>query len=261
MPIILTSDWDSHTVSSIAKQMPIGQARKWEIQAGHMFFKHRRATYHHACIEKCYSKMIGAMQAQFTGQNIEGGTHSPYAGPLLEVMLFHLDGFFEAERSGYDFFLPCLCTAGFFQTVPSSFNEFYKNKTKKPYAYPSEPPDLGSELINFWANTGLRTRDYRDCLTHTLSLSGPTWQHAMNMKRSKGAWTANFHLPDNPEVKSYPLLTFNSNLDALNVCTQLNQETDNFLKKLMDACCKKWKADTNVIHDSHFTLHNIQFGD
>lgn len=261
MPITLTSDWDSQMVLSIAKNMPSDKAKKWETQAGHMFFKHRRATYHRACIEKCYTKMIEEMQGCFKEKQIEEGVHSSYAGPLAEVLLFHLDGFFEAERSGHDFVMNCLSTAGLLKKPPSSFNTFYKNKTKNPNAYLSDPPDLSPVLMEFWQDIGLRTRDYRDCLTHYLSLGGPTWQHAVNMKWSKELWTATFHLPDNPEANSYSSLTFDSNLDALGVCTHLNQETNSFLKKLMDACGKKWGANTYAGQDAQITLHNIHFGD
>src|ERR1019366_4682769 len=58
MPIILSPDWDSHMISIIAKKMPSDKAKQWEIQAGHMFFKHRRATYHLRCIKECYAKCL-----------------------------------------------------------------------------------------------------------------------------------------------------------------------------------------------------------
>src|SRR5574337_787512 len=122
MPIILKSDWDSQMVLAVAKAMPSEKARKWEVQAGHLFFKHRRASYHLECIKKCYLKIIGEMRSNPNAMQPEEGDNSGYAGPLAEVMLFHLDGFFEAERSAHDFVTTCLGGAKILKDPPKSLH-------------------------------------------------------------------------------------------------------------------------------------------
>jgi hypothetical protein len=261
MPVILTSDWDSRVILAIAKKMPRDKAKRWETHAGHMFFKHRRAIYHRQCIQKCYAKMLEEMPVNPGGRRFEEGTNSSYAGPLAEVLLFHLDGFFEAERSGHDFVLSCLRTADLLRTAPSSFHKFYESETRQHGTYSSEPPELGAELTTFWAKIGQRTKDYRDCFSHYVSLAGPTWQHAVKIKWTNGSWKATLCLPDNPDAKSHKAFTFDANLDALGVCTQINVETERFLKRLMEVCAKKWEANADVIQDTQITLHNIRLGD
>jgi hypothetical protein len=261
MPIILSNNWDSHAISTIAMKMPSDRAKQWEIKAGQMFFKHRRATYHLRCIEECYAKMIGKMPNSFDGKQLEESTNSSYAGPLTEILLFHLDGFFEAERSGHNFVMFCLRAAGQLQNPPSSFHDFYKSETKRTGTYPSDPPKLGGELCAFWADTGQRTKGYRDCFNHHVSLAGPTWQHAVNMKWANESWQATLHLPDNPEAQSHKAFTFDDNLDALDVCEQLNVETEYFLKQLMVTCAKKWEANVAESSCVQFTLQNIRLGD
>jgi hypothetical protein len=255
MPIIIGSAWDADIVQSIARMMPTDKARKWEVQAGHLFFKHRRAAYHRSCIEQCYARMIGEMPKHFKETPIEEGTNSSYAGPLLEIMLFHMDSFFEAERSGYDFVLNCLRTAELFKdSTPKSFRKFYDKETKSPNTYPCDYPHLRSELISFWENTGLRLTEYRDCLTHFLTLSGATWQHAVNMRWLNGSWKAAFELPDNPKETSLSSLTFDLRLDARDVCSQLNRETDNFLRRLMAICAERWNVTPGENQNRQMTV-------
>lgn len=261
MSILLTSDWSSNAISEISKSMPEQKARKWELQAGHMFFKHKRAAFHLESINDCYLKMTKSMYATFNCQIIEKNTHSSYSGPLIEILLFHLDGFFEAQRAASDFILNCLATAEIFKSIPSSFEAFYKNKSKNPKCYPCYSPALSIELLDFWTKTGSITKAYRDCFTHFFSFSGPTWQHAMNMKCINGEWKATFYLPDNPQGKSYAALKFDSNLDALTLCKKLHNESDNLVKKLMDTCLSKWNVNNNNNKDFTLTLKNIKLGD
>src|ERR1039458_3250899 len=205
--------------------------------------------------------MLEKMPTSFDGRQLEECTNSSYAGPLAEILLFHLDGFFEAERSGHNFVMVCLRTAGQLKNPPSSFHDFYKSETQRSGTYPSDPPELGAELCAFWAGTGQRTKGYRDCFNHHVSLAGPTWQHAVNMKWTNESWKATLHLPDNPEAQSHKAFTFDANLDALDVCTQLNLETERFLKRLMKACANKWDANADESQDVQITLHNIKLGD
>lgn len=246
---------------AIGKRMPGDKAKKWETQAGRMFFKHRRVSYHLRCIDKCYSTMIGEMRISADGRQPEEGDNSSYAGPLAEVLLFHLDGFFEAERSAHDFILSFLRTASLLNAAPSSMYQFYERVTKKPGIYVSDSPEVVEQLTAFWAKTGQRTKEYRDCLSHYVSLSGPTWQHAVNMKWRSGSWKATLNLPDNPGANSHTGFTFDANLDALAVCAEINVQTERFLKLLMEACVTKWKADAGDDQEMQITLHNVRIGD
>ncbi len=259
MPVIVSSAWDTQAVTAIANKMPPDKATRWEIQSGHMFFKHRRATYHQHCITKCYTEMVGEMPKYFQKDELQEGLNSSYSGPLSELMLFHLDAYFEAERSGHDFILSCLRTAGLLMSAPSSFHDFYLSETKQPSKHSTKPPELAAELMKFWIGTGQPTKEYRDCLSHFASLSGPTWQHAVNMKWSGGSWTAALYLPDNPEAKSDTKFTFKHNLEALAVCTRLNYETNNMLRNVMKACAEKWGASTTT-QDHRTTIRNVHIG-
>ena len=246
---------------AIAKSMPTAKAEKWEIQAGKMFFKHRRASYHLRCIGQCYSTMISEMPLSAAGTQFEEGANSSHAGPLAEVLLFHLDGFFEAERSAHDFVLSCVSAANILKNAPSSFHDFYKGTSRKPGVYPSDPTEVEGNLSAFWEKTGQRTKEYRDCLSHSAALSGPTWQHAVNMKWKNGSWKVRFYLPDNPTSNSYRLFTFGQKLDALKVCTEINGETDGFLRLLMATCATKWKAILGENSQVQFTLRHVMLDD
>lgn len=262
MPIILSSDWDSQAVLAIAKAMPTGKAEKWEIQAGKVFFKHRRAAYHVQCIERCYREMINAMRLHASDKPLEDGTTSSYAGPLVEELLFNLDGFFEAERSAHDFVLSCMTTAEVLKKdAPSSLHAFYNGVRRKPGAYPCDPAEVCEGLAAFWEVTGKLTKEYRDCLSHSASLSGPTWQHAADMKWRDGAWRLQFHLPDKPTRNSYQLFTFGRKLDALKVCTEIKEQSDAFLKSLMVTCAAKWKATLDATGPHQITLRHVMIGD
>lgn len=260
MPIILTSDWDSQSVLAIARSMPTDKAEKWEIQAGKMFFKHRRAAYHVQCIERCYREMLDAMRLLSSDRPLEEGASSSYAGPLSEVLLFNVDGFFEAERAAHDFVLSCMATGDLLKDAPSSLHDFYRGVRSRPGVYPCDPPELRDALAAFWEATGRLTKEYRDCLSHSASLSGPTWQHAVDMKWRGGAWRIQFHLPDNPNSRSYRMFTFDRKLDALTVCAEIKEQSDAFLKSLMAACVMKWKAALDAV-PQQFTLRHVMIGD
>lgn len=260
MPIILTSNWDSRAVLTIAESMPVDKKEKWEIQAGKMFFKYRRATYHLRYINQCYQKMMSEMPLTAGGKQFEESDNSSYAGPLAEVLLFHLDGFFEAERSAHNFVLSCLSTADILEGAPNSLHDFYKKASQKPDVYLTNPSEVKESLLTFWKKTGLRTKEYRDCFNHSVSLSGPTWQHAVNMQWENRSWKVSFHLPDNPTSNSYRLFMFDKKLDALKVATEINEETDRFLRLLMATCSTKWNAEVGDSPQEQFTLNNVVIG-
>ncbi len=261
MTIVLTTDWDSEAVLAIAKKMPTDKARKWETHAGRMFFKHRRASYHLRSINKSYQEMIAAMQPVTDIKHAEEIVNSSYSGPLSEVMLFHLDGFFEAERSSHDCVLTCLRTANVLTEAPSSMRKFYEQSMHKPALYPTDPPDVKATLKSFWEVTGKRTKAYRDCFNHYVSLSGPTWQHAVNMQWANGLWKPLFLLPDNPESRSYDAFKFDNRLDALDVSTHIHGMTTALLKSVIAACLSKWQAAVHDKSTAQLTVRNVRIGD
>src|SRR5260221_1957850 len=132
MPVIVSNAWNSQVVAAVAKKMPDDKAIACETQAGHMFCKVRRARYHFKSIESCYRGMIEEMPKYFPQDDLAEGLNSSYSGPISELLLFNLDGYFEAERSGHDFILACLRAAGLLPSGPSSFHDFYKAEQKQP---------------------------------------------------------------------------------------------------------------------------------
>ncbi|MDD8027297.1 MAG: hypothetical protein PHI34_12365 [Acidobacteriota bacterium] len=255
MPIIIKSDWDSQAVLAVSKRMPAEKMRKWETQAGKMFYKHRRATYHRYYIEKCYSFFINEMPTALGGPLPTEGANSSYVGPLAEVALFHLDGFFEAEKSAHDFVLSCLRTADVLNaSAPDSLHEY----SKHPGNYHCDPVEAERLLMSFWNKFGQPTKNYRDCFNHFVSLSGPTWQHEVNMRWRNGSWKAALYLPDNPEIKSYSKFTFGKYLDALEICANINDNTKDFLRLLMKICSTKWNASIENSEHFQFTIRSIK---
>ncbi len=226
-----------------------------------MFFKHRRAIYHVRCIKTSYKRMIAETTRSIPTQNMEEGLNSGYSGPLVEILFFQVDGFFEAERSAHNFILSTLTTAGLLKSAPSSLHDFYNKAKKEPGSYLIHPHDeIEDQLTAFWEKHGERTKDYRDCFSHFAALSGATWQHNVNMIWANGSWNADFELPDNPATKSYKSFTYDLRLDALQVCTEISKETTKLLDVLMNICLVKWNAklDKNQVRSE---VRNVRISD
>lgn len=257
MPIVLSPDQDSKTIIAIAAKMPSDKARKWETQAGRLFFKHRRAAYHFNNIRDCYSKMITEMPTLLDALPPIEGDNSSYSGPLSEALFFHLDGFFEAQRSSHDCVLAYLRTADLLTNIPHSMNDYIKRSVKNPGKFPTDPPDLETKLVSFWEKTGSRVKSYRDCFNHYVSLSGPTWQQAVNMRWSIDSWVPKFYLPDNPECNSFDSFKFDLKIDALELSSSLHKATRELIEFLASACMLKWHADLTKDGATQFTLRNV----
>jgi hypothetical protein len=224
-----------------------------------MFFKHRRSRYHRMSVESCYRAMLADMPNHIPERDLAEGLHSSYSGQASELLVIHLDAYFEAERSCHDFILACLRSANLLPSGPSSFHEFYNAEQKSPGKFSANASDLRGQLLSFWKATGQPIKDYRDCLNHFLSLSGSTWQNAVNMKWQRGAWHATLLMPDNPAEKSARRFSYEGNIDAGALCARLNLETEQFLRQLMHQCLRKW--DARITPGEYRTsLRNIRIG-
>ena len=78
MPIVLGDSWEQQVVRAIAGKMPQEKAKRWETQAGRMFFKHCRARFHVDCVENAYKAMIGETSRLIT--KVEEGLNSGTQG-------------------------------------------------------------------------------------------------------------------------------------------------------------------------------------
>ena len=239
--------------------MPAAKTRGWRQTAGRFVFKHRRSAYHLRHIAALYQRMHEAVRASVHISQAEEPTNSGYSGPLLDELYYNLDGFFEAMRAAHDSSPSCLCSAGLLSHSPSSLHDFSK-KQEKLFGHPvrSASAEL---LLEFWRATGAAAKDYRDCLSHYVSLSGPTWQHGANARWANGEWTLSVHLPDNPQARTYEALSFSSRLDALVLCSRLQRETDALVVALLHQAAEHWQVDPTACGAATFTISNVVLGE
>jgi hypothetical protein len=204
-----------------------------------------------------YDRMIGQLRVPTTLPENSESVFSSYAGPELEELYYDLDSFFEAIRATHDASLSCLGSAGLLKNPPNSLHAFQKKEFGK---VPDRDSEINGFLIDFWGATGSIAKDYRDCLTHFVSFSGPTWQHAANAVWNCGKWNLSVVLPDNPKANSYSKLRFDGCIDALSLCSRINHETNSFLNETLTRCAKKWNAKIQQESSSSMTLTNVRIG-
>jgi len=245
MWIISDPTWESTAIEAIALKIEDSKRHNWRLQSGKVFFKHRRAKYHLDESKNIVRKMVLAMQPmKLSIHNCP--TNSTYSGPLSEQLFFHLDSFLEATRSSYDAVLSFLVSAEVVRgDSPLSINGFVNRIRTIPNRAKTDPADVAELIERFWSDTGELAKDYRDCFTHHVTLSGPTWVTAVMMKGSNLGWEPHLPWPDNPDAKKHSNFTFDKNLDAITYCNEVHQSSDIFLRKLVDRCLAKWQAERN----------------
>lgn len=261
MPIVLSQSWEAQAILSVGAQMSATKARAWQQTAGCFVFKHKRCGYHLREIERMYARMHDVVKASIAISQAQESVFSSYAGPLLEDLYFNLDGFFEAMRSAHDASLSCLGSANLLKNPPNSLNAFRKNQERQSSHTEAARSAVRELLLDFWQSTAQSVKDYRDCLAHYISLSGPTWQHAANAKWNQGSWNLTVLLPDNPEARTYDALSFESRLDALAVCRRLHQETDAFVISVLNQTAKHWNVDPATTNTIQITAANVRIGE
>lgn len=246
MIIVPDQTWDVLAVEAIAAKMEESKRHSWRLQSGKVFFKHRRALYHLEAAQEAVRKMVGAMQPVRLG---DGGSvvNSSYSGPLSELLFFHLDGFLEATRAAYDALMSLLISAKVVRhDSPSSINAFVDVIRNAPNRAKTDPPEITDLLLKFWGDTGEQAKDYRDCFTHHVTLSGPTWMVAVMMIGRATGWTPYVPWPDNPDARSYAKFTFDKRLDAVAYCNEVHRQSDAFLRKLVSQCLVKWDVEVQT---------------
>jgi hypothetical protein len=241
--------------------MSPAKARAWQHTAGRFLFKHRRSGHHLHQISLLYLRIIDAVRTSIKVTQPDEIVHSGYSGPLLDELYYNLDSFFEAMRSTHDASLSCLSSAGLLRDAPHSLHDFYKKHEKQSNSSTMNSSPIHEILVTFWKVTGSATKDYRDCLAHYVSLSGPTWQHSANAVWRQNSWTLSLYLPDNPQARSYNTLTFVARVDALTLCKKLHQETEQLARAILIQSAEHWQVgpiDTSTIQ---MTVSNVVIGD
>lgn len=242
MMIIPDPTWDGTAVVAIAARMDDKKQRKWMYGSGRVFFKHRRAQFHLKEMQLAVEQMVESMQPVRL-ELAEQHVHSSYSGPLSETLHFHIDGFFEATRASHDALIALLVSADVVKhDAKPSIHAFVGQIRKGSDRATTSPPEVGELVERFWTTTGETARDYRDCLTHYISFSGPNWQSAvMMLGRAKG-WTPWVPLPDNPKSRSNVEFIFDKRLDALRYCESVYEDFDSLLKEVASHCQAKWTS-------------------
>lgn len=250
--------WDGTAVEAIADQMEESRRHAWRLQSGKVFFKHRRALYHLEAAQEIVQKMVGEMQPVSLMAG-EGVVNSGYSGPLTEPLFFHLDGFLEATRAAYDALMSFLISAKVVRhDSPASINDYASLLASGSHRAKTDPPELAALLLMFWKETGQRAKEYRDCFTHHVTLSGPTWATSVAMTGTPAGWTPCVPWPDNPDARSYTKFTFDNHLDALAYCQTVSQKTDTFLRDLVAQCLVKWKVEALELNLTFTTMIELR---
>lgn len=252
------NDFAHRAILAIGERMGNPKRQYWEAEAGKVIFKHFRAAYHLNSLMQCYSSISAAKLDEIGRPN--GCCFSSYLGPFGQLLFFHIDAFFEAEKSAHDFLLACLGSAGVLISPPNSLHDFYK-KTNKGVNFSADPLEIVGILTSGWTTVGNLTKAYRDCFAHFISLCGLTWQTAINVKWINGTWKVNLYLPDNPESRSYERLKFNKNIDAYECCMNIFKNTERVLESAIKICLKKWKTSAEAISVDSFMLRGVKIGD
>lgn len=260
MPIVLSESWEGAVISSVGSKMSAAKARGWQQTAGRLIFKHRRSEYHLRYMADLYQQMHEAVRSSISTSQPQESVSSGYAGPLLEELYFNLDGFFEAVRATHDSALSCLGSTGLLLHPPISLHDFFKKQETLSEAPASGDSLVRDLLIEFWRVTGSVAKDYRDCLSHYVALSGPTWQHGANARLTHGEWTLTVHFPDNPKARTYGALTFDLRLDALTLCTRIHRETDALIRTLLGQAAERWEVGPVKSGVAQMTLNNVVIG-
>lgn len=242
-------------IVAVGQTLPAEKARKWETQSGKLFFKHFRAGFHLEAIRACYRAIVIDQEAKFRDIPKQESFYSSYMGPRGEPLFFHLDAFFEAAKTSHDFTLACLGSVGILVSPPNSLHDY----NKKPVD--DVPSDADRVLRAGWADCGGRTKNYRDCFSHHVALSGHIWQTAINMRWHEGQWRTYLYLPDNPTAQSYDAFTYDSRIDALSLCAELFEQTARFLEAVLSVIVAKQGVDPDGITDVPFTLRNVVIGE
>ena len=261
MPVVLSQSWEGALISAVGAKMSAVKARGWQQTAGRLVFKHRRAHHHLHYFAGLYRQMLEAVRSSIPTRQSQEPVSSGYAGPLLEELYFNLDGFFEAVRATHDASLSCLGSAGLLLHPPSSLHDFFKKRDAKSNDSGTVAPIVKGMLLDFWRTTGSVAKDYRDCLSHYVSLSGPTWQHGANARWAHGQWTMTIELPDNPTARTYGALTFNSRLDAFILCQRIHRETDALIRAVLGKIAEQWQLDSISSRPSEMTVTNVLIGE
>lgn len=260
MPIVLSSSWEAAAIASIGAKMPAAKARAWQQTAGRFLFKHRRCGHHVRHISELYEKMGSAVRTSIKISDPDEDVFSGYSGPLLEELYYNLDGFLEAMRSAHDSSLSWLSSANLLLEPPHSFHDFQKTHAKQSTNPNTCDKALRDVLVSFWSTTGKVTKEYRDCLSHYVSLSGPTWQHSANAVFKQGTWTFSIHLPDNPQARTYSALEFTGRVDALSLCQRLHEESEVFVRAVLTRCAEKWQTGPIDMSSTRMTVANVVVG-
>ncbi|UUZ68066.1 hypothetical protein LP416_27765 [Polaromonas sp. P2-4] len=260
MPIVLSQSWEATAISSVGAKMPPVKARAWEQTSGRFVFKHRRSGHHLRQIESLYARMLDAVRSSLRIAEPEEQDFSSYSGPLLEELYYNLDGFFEAMRSSHDASLSCLNSADLLRNAPNSLHDFFKKRERLLNGSRTNDVSMVELLVSFWEETGRVAKDHRDCLSHYVSLSGPTWQHSANTVWKQGTWTLSVRLPDNPEAYKYSALSFASRLDALDVCKKFHEETEQLVRAILTRSMEHWHVGHIDTSAFAMTIANVAIG-
>ncbi len=261
MPIILSQSWEATAIAAVGNKMPAEKAFGWQQMAGRYVFKHRRCEHHLCQMDELHEKMHLAVRASVRVLNSREDVFSSYAGPLLDEFYYNLDGFFEAMRASHDASLSCLSSANLLLNPPNSLHRFYTKSTGKSEAISTDGEALlRNRLVTFWDSTGKIVKDYRDCLNHYLSLSGPTWQHSANAAFHENVWTLSIHLPDNPETYRYNLFKFALQIDARSFCRKLYEDSDRLLHEILLQCADKWDVRSFEGVPTQMTASSVLIG-
>ena len=259
--MILSQSWESAAISSVGAKMLPDKARAWQQTAGRFLFKHRRSGHHLRQIENLYVEMRNTVHASLKISPSDEQVSSSYSGPLLDELYYNLDGFFEAMRSSHDASLSCLSSAGLLLNAPNSLHDFFKKRERRSASSLDGNDRLIGLLVSFWETTGSVAKDYRDCLSHYVSLSGPTWQHSANAIWRQGVWKLSVQLPDNPQARKYSALTFARRLDALPLCRRLHAETEQLVRAILTQSVQRWQAEPVDANTYVMTATNVAIGD
>lgn len=253
---MLDEAWYRRAILAVKEKLPPSRARNWETQSGKVLFKYLRARYHLEEVRSSYHEIIQEQRTMFAASPQPGPFSSVYTGVQAERLFIHLDCFFEAIRSCQDFTLDCLGSAEVMRNPPRSLH----NYCKKPLSV--DALNIERVLHRVWVDHGDNMRDYRDCFSHFVPLSGGVWQRAINTYWDGKEWKVALFLPDNPEAKKDTAFSYDKEIEALIHCESMFEASEDLLKAVIESCLAKYGIERVPDSGYSMTLRGVRiFGD
>lgn len=139
--------------------------------------------------------------------NLKPGSQLMVSDEISEKIAWMLDSFFSSARRAQNALISYISYCPPRQSLPSSMHDLHRNLANSSVTLPE---NITTKILQYWADSGLKLKNYRDRLEHTGIISSDP----IVFLTEDGSPAVKIMLPSNPEVDSLRAFNFTPGIHA-----------------------------------------------